>query len=236
MIPSIDRAVALAKGLYAYVTLVRDPNQLAEVFELRKSIAQPEVLREMAEFFRKDERGAAALRDRPRIGRLDLAALAALPSGTLGQAFGRHMLEAGLDPSAIPSLPSSTELEFLDAHLYETHDVWHVVTGFGTDVAGELGLQAFYLGQFPARLSIAILSGGLLNTLSPRAFGDRERRMDAIAAGWVMGRAARPFFGVRWSDWWTRPLVDVRRELGVRPFGTAVEDRPSSPVELSRVA
>jgi ubiquinone biosynthesis protein Coq4 len=34
---------------------------------------------------------------------------------------------------------------------YETHDIWHVVTGFHTDVAGELGLQAFYLAQFPGR-------------------------------------------------------------------------------------
>ena len=115
MISSIDRAVALAKGLYAYVTLVRDPNQLGEVFELRKSIAQPEVLREMAEFFPQDERGTAALRDRPRLGRIDLAALAGLPKGTLGQVYAQHMIFAGPDPCAILSLPSGTELEFLDA-------------------------------------------------------------------------------------------------------------------------
>jgi len=145
-----------------------------------------------------------------------------MPEGTLGHAFGRHMLDAGLDPSALPTLPSNDEMEFTDAHLYETHDIWHVVTGFHTDVAGELGLQAFYLAQFSARLSLAIRSGGLLNTLvDPKAQADRNRRMDAITLGWSIGRAARLFFGYRWAESWHRPLVDVGRELGVRPVEKA---------------
>lgn len=222
---SLSRAVRAFKALSAYVTIVRDPDRLGEVFELRTAIAEPAVLREMAAFFARDARGEEALRVRPRIGRLDLQALAAMPEGTLGRAFGRHMLDAGLDPSALPALPSNDELEYIDAHLYESHDVWHALTGFGTDVAGELGLQAFYLAQFPARLSLAILSGGLLNTLvDPRAFGDRDRRMDAIVQGWQMGRAARPLFGVRWNELWGRPLEEVRRELGVKALGA----RPSS--------
>lgn len=217
---SFSSALRALRGLQAYVTIVRDPNRLGEVFELRNSIAVPEVLRQMAEFFARDPQGAAALRERPRIGKLDLHALAAMPEGTLGHAFGRHMLDAGLDPSALPDMPSRDELEFIDAHLYETHDIWHVVTGFGTDVAHELGLQGFYLAQFPARLSLAILSGGLLNTLvDARAFAERDRRMEAIVAGWTMGRAARPFFGLRWAEMWGRPLDEVRRELGVRPLG-----------------
>jgi ubiquinone biosynthesis protein Coq4 len=27
--------------------------------------------------------------------------------------------------------------------------VWHVATGFSTDIAGELGLEAFYAAQLP---------------------------------------------------------------------------------------
>jgi ubiquinone biosynthesis protein COQ4 len=219
---SFSGALRALRGLKAYVTIVRDPDRLGEVFELRNSIAVPEVLRQMAEFFARDPRGEAALRERPRLGKLDLHALAAMPVGTLGHAFGRHMLDAGLDPSALPDMASTNELEFIDAHLYETHDIWHVVTGFGTDVAHELGLQGFYLAQFPARLSLAILSGGLLNTLvDPKAFLDRDRRMEAIVQGWTMGRAARPFFGVRWAEMWDRPIDEVRRELNVRPLGAA---------------
>lgn len=219
---SITKLVRAAKAIRAYVTLVRDPNKLGDVFELRSEIADPANLAEMARYFRTIPQCARALDERPRIGLFDLHALAAMPAGTLGQAFGRHMLDAGLDPSALPSLPSNDEIEFMDAHLYETHDIWHVATGFHTDVAGELGLQGFYCAQFPARLALALLSGGLLNTLvDPAAMADRNRRMDAIVAGWTMGRAAKPLFGYRWADNWGRPLIDVQRELGVRPLEKA---------------
>jgi len=205
--------LAAVKALWAFVTLARDPNKLGMVFELRDSMASPEVVRPMAEHFRKDPEGAKALAERVRL-RVDLAALDRLPKGTLGREFADHMRRNGLDPGAIPNLPSPDEIEFVSAHLYDTHDVWHVVTGFGTDVAGELGLQAFYLAQFPGPLSAAILSVGLLNTFL-KAMDDRGPRMDAIAHGWTLGKKAKPFFGARWDELWEVPLDEVRRRYGV---------------------
>jgi ubiquinone biosynthesis protein COQ4 len=97
------------------------------------------------------------------------------------------------------------------AHLYETHDFWHVMTGFDTDVAGEVGLQAFYLAQFPARLAAVLIGLMFLNTFLYR-FDDRDRRMDAMVRGWKLGRDARPLFGVRWDTMWSTPLADVRAQ------------------------
>jgi ubiquinone biosynthesis protein Coq4 len=98
------------------------------------------------------------------------------------------------------------------AYLYDTHDVWHVVTGFSTDVAGELGLQAFYLAQFPATLAGMILLAGFANTLFLN-FEDRDARMTAITRGWLLGKRASSLFGVRWSDLWSTPLSEVRAQL-----------------------
>ena len=36
---------------------------------------------------------------------------------------------------------------FVSHRLHETHDIIHVLTGFGTDLVGEMGLQAFALAQ-----------------------------------------------------------------------------------------
>ena len=212
------KIVNVAKALYAWGTLVRDPNQLNKVFELRESMASPEVMQKMDDFFSQTASGRAALEKRTRLGALSLDALATLDEGSLGHSYAKHMREAGLDPAAIPTLASPDRLTYLSAHLYETHDLWHVVTGFGTDVAGELGLQAFYLAQFPALLSSAILAAGLLNTtlFTP---DERERRMEAITLGWRLGRAAKPFFGVAWGELMSKPLSDVRRELGVPDDG-----------------
>jgi ubiquinone biosynthesis protein Coq4 len=170
----------------------------------------------MVEHFGRDERGATALRERPRL-HVSLPELSKLPEGTLGRVFADHMISNGLDPAAIPTLPGGDATEFVRAHLYETHDVWHAVTGFKTDVAGELGLQAFYAAQAPGGLPWMLLAMGFLNT-AIYSMNEREARFDAIARGWEMGRRARPLFGTRWDTLWSTPLAEVRRALGVQAY------------------
>jgi ubiquinone biosynthesis protein COQ4 len=208
----IARRVKSAKAIVAAVRLIRDPNELDQVFEIADDLAAPEMLDAIIAELVKTSDGARAFETRPRVGTIDLQALAARPEGSLGRAYGEHMLKNKLDPSAIPSLPSTTAREFLRAHLYETHDIWHVATGFETDVAGELGLQAFYLAQLPTRLAPALLAGGLFNTML-FAWGDRDRRMRAIVRGWLLGRRAQSLFGVDWAALWSTPLADVRAKL-----------------------
>jgi ubiquinone biosynthesis protein Coq4 len=200
-----------AKAVTSFVSIVRDPNRLGEVFQLSDGITNPAVLRVMADHVTKTEVGRKALAERPRL-KVDLAELRQLPEGTLGREFAEHMIKNGLDPAAIPQLPVKDELEFVRAHLYDTHDVWHVVTGFHTDVAGELGLQAFYQAQLPGHLPMAILTAGLLNTLF-YSWADRDARMSEIARGWQMGKRAEPLFGVRWDKLWARPLAQIRVDL-----------------------
>lgn len=205
------------KALRSFVRLVRDPTRLEEVFVLAESVETDEAAARVAEVFQKDPRSARVLRERPRLGEVDLAKLAKLPEGTLGRVFADAMIRMSLDPKDIlvPEVVKS-DFDYVRAHLRETHDVWHPVTGFETDVAGELGLQAFYLAQFQAPLSALLLMVGFANTLF-YGMEDRDRRMREIARGWLIGKRAEPFFGVRWSEMWETPLVEVRRQLRVDP-------------------
>lgn len=205
----------MAKAARAFWRITMDPDRLNEVFELAYSLADDKVMSEMVDYVRRDPIGAQALAERPRL-KVDLDELRHLPEGTLGRVFADKMIEQGLDPAAIPSLPSTDDKEFIQAHLFETHDVWHAVTGFGTDVPGELGLQAFYMAQLIGKLPTAILASGFLNTLLFN-HDQRERRMDEIARGWQLGRKSRQLFGVRWDKLWSTPLVEVRRALGLDP-------------------
>jgi ubiquinone biosynthesis protein Coq4 len=209
--------VAAVRALVAYGRLVRDLSRLDEVFRIADSLDTGTVIRKVADHIRKTPSGAKALLERKRLT-IDLAVLERLPQKTLGRTYADHMRQNGLVPEAIPTLDSGSELEFVRAHLYETHDVWHALTGFGADIAGELGLQAFYSAQLPGALPTVILSGGLLNTA---LFAPEERvaRMDAIVAGWAMGKAARLIFGVAWDQHWERDIEAVRAELGVRAVG-----------------
>ncbi|MGD0527322.1 MAG: Coq4 family protein, partial [Polyangiaceae bacterium] len=180
---ALKNRLAFARTLWSFVDLVKHPDHLDRVFEISDGMVKQrtEVLEKMAEFFSRDPRGAQAIRDKHRV-RFDLAELDALPPGTLGRVFADHMRKNGLDPAAIPTLAAGDDLEFLRAHLYETHDIWHAVTGYDTDVAGELGLQAFYAAQAPGGLPWMLLAMGFLNT-ALYEMDDRERRFDAIARG-----------------------------------------------------
>jgi ubiquinone biosynthesis protein COQ4 len=206
-----------ARAIWSFVDLVRNPDHLDRVFEIADAMSEQrkDVIEKMRDHFAQDPRGAAALREKRRLA-IRLHELDTLPPGTLGRTYAEHMRKNGLDPAAIPTLVSQTELEFVRAHLYETHDVWHAVTGFTTDVAGELGLQAFYAAQAPGGLPLTLLAMGLLNT-AIFAMGERERRFEAITRGWQMGKRARQLFGVPWDELWARPIGEVREMLAIVP-------------------
>lgn len=205
--------LSILKAGRAFVRLTLDPNRLNEVFNLSDSLVSPEVGAMMVAHVGKDARGAAALRDRPKV-RLVLDELAQLPVGTLGRTYAELMIANGLDPKDIPTLTATDEAEYVRAHLYETHDLWHAATGFGTDVAGELGLQAFYAAQLPGKLPTAILAMGMLNTLL-FSFDDQDARLRAIARGWLLGRRSLPLFGARWNELLPLPLDEARARLGL---------------------
>lgn len=209
----MQNPLVLVKIARAAVRLVRDPNRLDEVFAIADQLEQTEAIDAIVDFVRRDPAGASALVERPRVS-IDLPRLRALPEGTFGREVARFFDTNGLDPASLPKMPATDPRGFVRAHLYETHDLWHVATGFSSDVPGEIGLQAFYLAQFPARLAVILLGLMFMNTFLYR-FDEREPRMDELARGWQMGKHARPFFGVRWNDLWDVPLADVRARLGV---------------------
>lgn len=199
-------------GVAAALRLVRDPNRLPDVFLLDRAVATPDVLDKILARISAHPRAKQALEERRRMAPLRLDVLAQLPEGTLGRAVADFMRSRGLEPDAIPRRDADDVASYVRAHLYETHDVWHVVTGFDTDVAGELAVQAFYSAQVDGALPRILLIGGLINARIEGG-ADWGRRLDAIASGWALGKSASPLFGVAWDDWWERPIVDVRREL-----------------------
>ncbi len=210
----INNIVSRARGYSAGLQLLLDPSKLDRVFAIDSAIPnQPEVMARITEAMRKHPSAAAALDDKPRMT-LDLEALRRLPDGTFGRAVADYFDANKLDPKSIPTLQSDDEVAWAKAHLYETHDVWHVATGFSTDIAGELGLQAFYAAQLPGRLPELLLAGGLLQAAF-WAEDDFRPRLAAIVHGWEIGSHAKPLFGVRWDSLWNTPLTEVRAALSL---------------------
>jgi ubiquinone biosynthesis protein Coq4 len=146
----------------------------------------------------------------------DLEKLAQLPPGSLGRCFAEYMQQTGFDPNYYRALPITDDVNYVLTRLRQTHDLWHLVTGLGSSVNGELGLQAFCLAQTRLPLPVLLIAGGLLRTLlnAPTEMGDL---LEQIAIGYRMGAKAKPFFAQRWEDAWDKPLTEWRQELGVTP-------------------
>ena len=117
---------------------------------------------------------------------IDLNDLQKLPQGSLGRSYADQLLSQGIDPNAlIDPTPVTSPKEFIVHRLKETHDIVHVLTGFGIDGVSELGLQGFNLAQNHSPLAVMLIFGGMLNALQ-----DDEPLgplLQALSQGFQMG-------------------------------------------------
>ncbi|MBX3159505.1 MAG: ubiquinone biosynthesis protein [Deltaproteobacteria bacterium] len=207
------------RALRALRELARDPDDLPKVFEIVDSIPGRSPRRVLARM-RATESGRRILVTRPNLSaRLaDRAALFALPAGTLGHEYAAFAERAGITPQGIvdASLAGSIDdpdepedLRFSGERLRDSHDLWHVVTGYGTDVAGEVALLAFSYAQTRHPGIAAICGFAYLHFLPPLNELMRDAHRRGKAAAWLPA--------VVWEDLLARPLAEVREALGVGP-------------------
>lgn len=198
-----------ARALYE---LLRNPDDTYQVFLLGVS-ANARAFPNLLARFIVAEGGIDLLKEKPSIDSrtVDFGALRALPADTLGGAYARYLDENKLDPDlfqAPPGLPPV--IAYLAQRMRQTHDVWHVLTGYKPDVPGELALQAFTFGQtrMPSSWLIATMGTIRFGLGRPRMFADAIR-------GYRRGSAATFLPTVRFEEMWEKKVEDVRRELGI---------------------
>jgi ubiquinone biosynthesis protein COQ4 len=205
----------VCEGTKGFVQFVRDPRRLETVFQIADKLIPMSHRERSAKKMRALSSTAdLAFANKVRITPIRLEDFRQYPEGTLGHAYYNFMMEQNLSPDSIPRLADNTDANYYMATSYETHDIWHVVTGFDTNVAGELGLQAFYTAQNPVGLSEVILLGGFLNALLFKQT-DLIYRIREFRRGRRMGKAAQNLVGVNWDLYWNMPLAEVREKFKV---------------------
>ncbi|MDY6897150.1 MAG: Coq4 family protein [Cyanobacteriota bacterium] len=185
------------------------------VSQLAKTTGEADAIQKIIEFISKNPQGKKAFQERLLLGYMDLNLLYGLPSNTLGYAYAKHMLDRGLKPLESETLTVDNDAQFLSIHLTETHDIWHVVTGTQSDIPGELQIEAFCVSQiYPSRFWLGLIVKNLLKSV----IDDIElstQYMNAITKGWLMGKQAKPLFGINWNQFWEHPLEEVRADLNI---------------------
>ena len=208
----IDAATALRNVL-------RDPDDTKQFFRFIEALGS----RAPAGFtqrFTLSRSGARLLAERPEILRSlqDRAWLATLPEKSLGRAYLAFMQRDGLTPEFLveasnvtgQAQSTSEEADYVGRRMRDTHDLWHVVTGYGGDLLGEAAVLTFTFAQ-TTNFGIGVFAGiAALMADEPDA---RRLLLDAFARG--LRAAWLP--GVEWEKLLAEDLDSVRLQLRVGP-------------------
>lgn len=139
-----------------------------------------------------------------------------LPPQTLGREFAEHMTRNKLEPVFYPPLEKSADddIAYLRKRARQTHDIHHVVLGYPAIDVGEMAISAYYLAQHNVPLSALLIGFGFLYTIlrEPKRITEL---MTALELGWKAGHKTPKLLGIKWEEYWERPLKEVRAELQI---------------------
>lgn len=201
----------------SFTSMLLGDNSLETVGELTHGLLGTPAYDLVAHHLNQDPACAALIRDRYIPPAHDLDALLTLPPDSLGYLYAAAMKKTGFDPNLHAGMTAKSDGEYVELRLSQTHDLWHVITGFDTSPIGEIGLQAFHLPQFPYPLATLLVANSLVST-TLRAPEALPQLLEAIAQGFHMGKTARPLFAQKWEEGWEKPLSQWQAELNVQPI------------------
>jgi len=216
--PQLDwpRAWRALKGLIA------DSSRTELAFEVTAALTGKSFDRAFQRFIDHPD-GRRLLAERPRLldTLMNRTTLAALPVGSFGRAYADFMSAGNLaaeglvDAQEMAAPPTQMALDpdrqYFADRVRDMHDLWHVLTGYGMDEAGEAANLAFNLGQiFSAGIGLMVLAGAVVG---PRDLTCSWQRY--LWRAWRRGQRATLLTVVPYEELLTLPLEDVRNLLHI---------------------
>jgi ubiquinone biosynthesis protein COQ4 len=207
-------------------TLVRDSERTDQVFEIVRALAGNSWERNFQRFCAHPE-GRRLLQERPSLfdTLADRDALRRLPDGSFGRAYLGFMEAGELTPQGLVEaevandaewpndVPPDADHQFFGDRLRDMHDLWHVLTGYGRDEAGEAANLAFTLGQLPEPgIALIVLTAGIIG---PKDLALTWQRY--LLQAFNRGRHAALLPTAPYEQLLAQPLDDVRRLLRIQP-------------------
>jgi len=204
--------------------LIADKEDTEQVFHIINALNGRHLVGELDAFL-ETPAGRARLAERRDLPGLldDHGPLKRLPEGTVGRAYVAFMEREGLTAAGLvaeydkfSSRRYGDLVEWFANLKRDTHDLFHVLSGYGRDGLGEASLLAFTHGQ----------SGGGRGTLFIAYMGCREarrmlpRHIDPMACfheGRRNGKAAAKIIAEDIPALLEMPLDGARARLGIRP-------------------
>ncbi len=200
------------KMVAALASFLKTPGSLDSVFAVADSVKDGALGEQAVRHLLSDSHFKALVDEGWRPEPIDLQQLQSLPEGSLGRCYADQLISQGITPETlIDPTPVTNVTEFVVHRVRETHDIVHVLTGFGLDGDSEIGLQGFNLAQNRSPVAVMLIFGAMLSSLQNDE--PLEPLLRALAHGFQMGLNAELVISRKLEEGWERPLKDWREEL-----------------------
>ncbi len=211
------------KALHHFRKLIADKEDTEQVFHIIAALRGGK-FRRIAQNFWFSEKGQHVLATQQRLIDIldDHDSLKQLPAGTVGRVYCDFMEREGLSAAGLEAEYAKFEsadkryndgIERYGDRQRDTHDLLHVLTGYGRDALGEQCVLAFTYAQ-NRNLGIGFIAyaGGfeLKRRVAPKA-----PVISAVREGHRIGNAAKNIVHEDIVALLKEPLVDARKRLGI---------------------
>jgi ubiquinone biosynthesis protein COQ4 len=214
----------------ALTRLFTDKEDTGQVFEIMRALNGDANQKGYRRLLETTQGGRLAYERVELAARLmDDAWLDTLAPGTVGAAYREFVRSENISAEGLAQVSRQGASRLDEPHPYawfgrrtrDSHDIWHVLSGYHRDGLGEACLVAFSYAQTRALGWAFIAAGAMLRSRGP--LGAQARR--AIWQGYERGKAAAWLPGEDYLALMNEPLDVARRRLNITP-ATAYDSIP----------
>lgn len=213
---------SMPRAIKNFRLLMKDKEDTSLVFKIYESLPSKDfmprvrglALSERGEFLRSTEPSLPEILD-------DHAALRKTPKGSLAHAYCDFMETEGLTAAGLVAehdrlgRPKYNDLvQWFGERSRDTHDLFHVLTGYGRDALGEQCVLLFTHGQSPTQGHLLIGYAGAAN-IKKMVWGSKAPVMGAVREAKATGRGAPPMIEQSIRELLKQPVEEVRRALNI---------------------
>ncbi len=222
-----DRPVPRYRPLRAvrsFQALIKDKEDTSQVFKIFESLPPSSLLGRIRDLSLSDQGEQLRLNEGCLAEILDdHAAIRRTPTGSLGHAYCDFMEAEGLSAAGLvaeaerlgrPKYPDLVQW-FLERSR-DTHDLFHVLTGYGRDALGEACVLLFTHGQAPSQGHLLIGYAGAAN-IKKTVRGSKAPIIGAVRQAHRTGKGAPQLIAQPIRELLARPADEVRAAMRIQP-------------------
>jgi len=222
---SIYHKLEKLKGQWQFIKFINNPLDTKGIFKMTRSFqnsAPPEMIDRVLSPAVKNSGLPQDFEDHRWYHIPKMKDLAQYPEGTFGYEAAAFFKKNNLDENLFPKADFSSFPAYVTSRVYQSHDFWHILTGYSIELIDELALQAFAVGQYRQPLSLLIIAGGIIHILQKHPEKSAEI-MNALFEGYLRGQQAEFLIDKNIFEWLDKPLEEVRAHFKIPARGTSIQ-------------